>query len=145
MLFCYLYIQQVKSYQLIHYIKFKLKDVDKVSIHLELKKKYTNEETEQISSEKVRKTVFEFADVLEKEFPQDALINFYNNINEVRIRRNNLLFLIGADGVYFFKSNKINYGSLYSLYHELFHVASSASNSESNIGYTGFNWKFNYR
>lgn len=118
---------------------FKPKDISKVSVPLELKKKYTNIEIDQISSEKVKKTVFEFADVLEKEFPQDALINFYNNINEVRIRRNNLLFMIGADGVYFFKSNKINYGSLYSIYHELFHVASSSFNSESNIGYTGFN------
>ena len=46
---------------------------------LELKKKYTNIEIDQISSEKVSKAVFEFADVLKKDFPQDALINFYNN------------------------------------------------------------------
>lgn len=45
---------------------FKPKDISKVSILLELKKKYTNIEIDQISSEKVRNTVFEFADVLEK-------------------------------------------------------------------------------
>lgn len=74
---------------------FKSKDISKVSIPLELKKKYTNIEIDQISSEKVSKAVFEFADVLKKDFPQDALINFYNNVNEVKIRRNNLLFMLG--------------------------------------------------
>ncbi|MBP3444958.1 MAG: hypothetical protein J6K23_03380 [Bacilli bacterium] len=117
---------------------FKSKDISKVSIPLELKKKYTNIEIDQISSEKVSKAVFEFADVLKKDFPQDALINFYNNVNEVKIRRNNLLFMLGADGVYSFKSNKINYGSLRSIYHKLFHVASSSFDSDSNIGYVGF-------
>ena len=118
---------------------FQPKDISKVSIPLELKKKYTKVEIEQISSEKIREAVFEFADVLEKEFPQDALINFYNNVNEVKIRRNNLLFLIGVYGVYSSKSNKINCGLLSSIYHELFHMASSAFNSESNICYGGFN------
>lgn len=79
---------------------FKSKDISKVSITLELKKKYNNIEIDQISSEKVSKAVFKFADVLKKDFPQDALINFYNNVNEVKIRRNNLLFMLGADGVY---------------------------------------------
>ena len=74
---------------------FKSKDISKVSIPLELKKKYTNIEIDQISSEKVSKAVFEFADVLKKDFPQDALINFYNNVNEVKIRINNLLFMLG--------------------------------------------------
>lgn len=74
---------------------FKPKDISKVSIPLELKKKYTNIEINQISSEKVSKAVFEFADVLKKDFPQDALINFYNNVNEVKIRRNNLILCLG--------------------------------------------------
>ena len=74
---------------------FKSKDISKVSIPLELKKKYTNIEIDQISSEKVSKAVFEFADVLKKDFPQDALINFYNNVNEVKIRRNNLILCLG--------------------------------------------------
>lgn len=74
---------------------FKSKDISKVSIPLELKKKYTNIEIDQISSEKVSKAVFKFADVLKKDFPQDALINFYNNVNEVKIRRNNLILCLG--------------------------------------------------
>ena len=74
---------------------FKPKDISKVSIPLELKKKYTNIEIDQISSEKVSKAVFEFADVLKKDFLQDALINFYNNVNEVKIRRNNLILCLG--------------------------------------------------
>lgn len=74
---------------------FKPKDISKVSIPLELKKKYTNIEIDQISSEKVSKAVFKFADVLKKDFPQDALINFYNNVNEVKIRRNNLILCLG--------------------------------------------------
>ena len=47
--------------------------------------------------------------------------------------------MLGADGLYSFKSNKINYGPLRSIYHELFHVASSDFDSDSNIAYVGFN------
>ena len=117
---------------------FKPKDISKVSIPLELKKKYTDIEIDQISSEKVREVILEFADVLKKEFPQDALINFYNNVNEVKISKNNWLFLLGADGIYGVKSNIINYRSLRSIYHELFHMASSVFNNETNLGYFGF-------
>ena len=47
--------------------------------------------------------------------------------------------MLGTYGVYSSKRNKINCGSLYSIYLELFHVAISAFDSDSNIGYVGFN------
>lgn len=47
--------------------------------------------------------------------------------------------MLGTYGVYSSKRNKINCGSLYSIYHELFHVAISAFDSDSNIVYAGFN------
>lgn len=79
---------------------FKLKDISKVSIPLELKKKYTNIEIDQISSEKI-------VNVLKKDFPQDALINFYNNVNEVKIRRNNFFLCLGLMVYILLKGTKL--------------------------------------
>ena len=79
---------------------FKPKDISKVSIPLEKKQKYTDIEISQIGSKKVREAVLEFADILEKEFPKDSLINFYNNVNEVKIKRNGGILLLSAYGTY---------------------------------------------
>ena len=117
---------------------FKPKDISKVSIPLELKQKYTDIEISQIGSKKVREAVLEFADILEKEFAKDSLINFYNNVNEVKIKRNGGILLLSADGTYSCKKNKINYCTISSIYHELFHMASSVFNNENKLGYTGF-------
>lgn len=117
---------------------FKPKDFSKVDIPIELKKKYTDIEIEQIGSEKVKEAVLEFADVLKTKFPQDALINFYNNVNEVKIKRKNSIFMFGSSGLYYSKNNKIEYQEFTSIYHELFHMASSVYDSESNIAHVGF-------
>lgn len=117
---------------------FKPKDISNVSIPLELKQKYTDLEISQIGSKKIREAVLEFANVLEKEFPKDSLINFYNNVNEVKIRRDVRILLLSADGVHSCEKNKIKYFTISSIYHELFHMASSFFNKENKLGYTGF-------
>ena len=117
---------------------FKPKDINKVSIPLELKQKYTDVEISQIGSEKVREAVLEFADTLEKDFPTEALINFYNNVNKVKIKRNYRILLLSANGTYCGEKNKINYCTISSLYHELFHMASAVFDDENKLSYCGF-------
>ena len=117
---------------------FKPKDISKVSIPLELKQKYTDIEISQIGSKKVREAVLEFADILEKEFPKDSLINFYNNVNEVKIKRNGGILFLSAEGTYSCEKNKIDYCTLTSIYHELFHMASAVFDNERKLGYAGF-------
>lgn len=121
---------------------FKPKDISKVSIPLELKQKYTDIEISQIGSKKVKEAVLEFADILKKEFPADSLINFYNNINEVKIKRNGIILLDLAVGVYYCKKNKINYFTIASIYHELFHMASSVYDSEKELVCAGFKQRY---
>lgn len=117
---------------------FKPKDISKVSIPLELKPKYTDVEISRIGSKKVREAVLEFTSILKKEFPPDSLINFYNNVNEVKIKRNAGILLLSAGGIYSCKKNKINYCRFTSIYHELFHMASAVFDNEKKLGYTGF-------
>ena len=122
---------------------FKPKDINKVSIPLELKQKYTDVEINQISSKKVREVVLEFADILEKEFPKDSLINFYNNVNEVKIKRNSRILLFSLSGMHSCEKNEIDYCTITSIYHELFHMASSVFDNEKKIGYSGFKQVYN--
>lgn len=118
---------------------FKAKDINMVSIPLELKQKYTDIEISQIGSEKVREAVLEFANILEKNFSKDSLINFYNNVNEVKIKRNGgIMFLSDDDGMYSCEKNEIEYCTITSIYHELFHMASSVFDDERKLGYSGF-------
>lgn len=114
------------------------KDISKVSIPSELKQKYTSVEINQIKSKKVKESIIEFIDTLEKSFTNDSLINLYNNVNEVNIKESKKTILINAVGLYCAKENKIEYDALDSIYHELFHMASSIYDSENDIGYCGF-------
>jgi len=114
------------------------KDISKVNIPPELKQKYSNVEINQISSKKVRDAVVEFTEVLEKEFPKDSLINFYNNINEVNIKSNAFMLLVGLEGAYFVKKNRIRYSLFSSIYHELFHMASTVYDKDKKLAFCGF-------
>jgi len=113
------------------------KDISKVNIPPEMKRKYSNVEISQIGSKKVRDAVVEFTEVLEKEFPKDALTNFYNNINEVKIQSNPLLMLV-AGGMYFVKKNRINVPLFFTIYHELFHMASAVYDKDKKLAFCGF-------
>ena len=114
------------------------KDVSRVSVPKELKQKYTDIEIKQITSKRIKDKVLEFASVIKKEFPESAQMNFYNNVNEVNIKWNLGIALLAAEGLYTSEKNKINYITITSIYHELFHMASTYHDKEENITYSGF-------
>lgn len=121
---------------------FKPKDISNVSLPPELKQRYTDVEISQISSKRVKVAVLDFANILIKEFPSNSLFNFYNNINEVKVKRNISILLLFATGTYTCEKNKIGIIRIASIYHELFHMASSVYNAEKQLGYSGFSQKY---
>ena len=126
----------ISSYML--HKEFKPKNIAKVSIPVELKQKYSSVDLNAFGTGRVREVVKDFVDVMEREFPKEALANFYNNINEAKIKRNAGVMLIESSGVYLCKKNKINVSEISSLYHELFHLASSSYDSETKLARAGF-------
>ncbi|MBR4671630.1 MAG: hypothetical protein IKO78_00335 [Bacilli bacterium] len=117
---------------------FKPKNITKVSIPVELKQKYSSVDLNAFGHGRIREVVKDFVDVMEREFPKEALANFYNNINEAKIKRNAGVMLIESSGVYLCKKNKINVSAISSLYHELFHLASSSYDPEAKLARAGF-------
>lgn len=117
---------------------YKPKDISKVNLPVELRQKYTDVDVSHIASSKVKKVVLEFTTLLIEKFPPELLSNFYNNINEINIKKNHGVLLIAADGMYSCKKNKINYSAINSIYHELFHMASSVYNERKRLCYSGF-------
>ena len=85
-----------------------------------------------------KKNLLIFTKKVIKNFKEDDLINFYNNINSLDIRNNNKLLEMALAGTYSSSKNKIEISGGYEncIYHELFHMASSKF--ENNIDYSGF-------
>lgn len=104
---------------------YKVKDLSKVIISPTLNRKYTNIEIEEMASQKIKKSIEEFAKVLIENFPEDSLTNLYNNINELVLRRNPLILFELCNGCYDTRKNKISFITSSVLNHELFHMASS--------------------
>lgn len=117
---------------------FKPKDISKVNIPPELKQKYTKLDISQIASKKLKEATLEFANLMIETFPSDCLINFYNNINEAKIKRDISVLLLSSSGVFSVKSNKIRVCTISSIYHELFHMASSTYDDNLKLSYSGF-------
>jgi hypothetical protein len=118
--------------------EYKHGKIQKVSIPLELKQKYTTAEINQITSKKISEAVLEFTKVLEKEFPKEILTNFYNNINETKIERNIRLIFGAANGIYYGDTNTIEFITIKAIFHELFHLASGVYDEENGVNYCGF-------
>ena len=104
----------------------------------ELKQKYDDIEINKISNAEFKKTVLEFTKVLLTHFPDEALTNFYNNINELSIKNNKSISAIGIRGSYNGIKNSIAIADKTSIYHELFHMASRSYNKEDKLMYVGF-------
>ena len=117
---------------------FKPRNITKVSMPVELKQKYSSADINAFGSRKIREVVKEFVDVMEREFPKDALANFYNNINEAKIKRSASVMIFEASGIYLCRRNKINVERISSLYHELFHLASASYDPETKLARAGF-------
>lgn len=117
---------------------FKPKDISKVSVPPELTKKYENLDINHIASKKFRSATLEFANLISEKFPSNILTNFYNNINEVKIKRDFGIMMLSVSGRHSTRDNEIEIAFLSSIYHELFHMASSYYDEETKLVYTGF-------
>lgn len=112
--------------------------IDDVNSPAAQKQKYTSINYRRIESTEIRDMIFDFSITLGRLFPEEALINFYNNVNEVNIEKNYLILLFSASGMYSGIKNRIRYATTTSIYHELFHMASSVYDSENKVFYSGF-------
>ena len=74
--------------------------------------------------------------MLKQNFPNYVLDNFYHNLESLDVKYNRLLFLLGKGGTYNPIANNITIGKDFSIFHELFHMASTKS--ISNIIVSGF-------
>ena len=104
---------------------YKVKDLTHVYMSPTINRKYTNIEIEEMGSKKIKKSIEEFAKVLIENFPEDSLTNLYNNINELVLQRNPLIFFKFCLGCYNVRKNRIFLLTSSALKHELFHMASS--------------------
>lgn len=66
------------------------------------------------------------------------LKNFYYNIQDLKITKNNKLMLLGIGGKYSTEKNTIEYTLDSTLWHEVFHMASTYHNKETDVTQTGF-------
>lgn len=117
---------------------FMIKDISEIGNTAHLEAKHIDIDSNYLDSMNKKDIVLDFANIVMQKFTKEQLINFYNNINDVKIKKDNELSLIKVRGYYNPRTNIINYCSSSSLYHELFHLASSTYNSETDLYYTGF-------
>lgn len=123
---------------------YKPKNIRKVSLPPELTQEYSNIDIERFASQQFGSAIIHFAKVMIDKFPSGDLINFYNNLNELKINHKkfgfeNLVLRFNTLATYDPKKNEIrvdkdDYTS--AIYHELFHMASSTYNN--GIFYVGF-------
>ncbi len=76
-----------------------------------------------------------FTDTITSEFKKEDLKLFYTNINELTIETNDKLIKNNSTAQYSIKNNTIEFVSNYedSMFHELFHVASTILNQKEKI------------
>ena len=123
---------------------FKPKNISRVILPPELIYSYSNIDIENFASQRFGEAVIEFAKLIMAKFPEKDLVNFYNNINELKIAPKkfgfqNLVLKTTTMGTYDAKNNKIQVeGDDYTeaIYHELFHMASSTY--KDGVRYSGF-------
>ena len=110
-------------------------DIGKVVLPPELIQKVNKVDYEKLSAKWYGKQVIEFAKLMEKEFPPEYLVNFYNNINDLFIysyeHQHKELIIDSSsdtDGIYFTIGNFIIIDEDFFeclIFHELFHMASA--------------------
>lgn len=139
---CYISSKVIDGYYLRK--DYKPKNISKVCLPPDLKQEYSNIDIERFASQQFGSAIIHFANVIIDKFPSADLVNFYNNLNELKINPKkfgfqNLVFSSNTAATYEVKKNKIevdkdNYIS--TIYHELFHMASSIY--KNDISYAGF-------
>lgn len=132
----------LNNYRLIR--DYKPKNIKKINMPPELIQHYTEIDFDKLASMQLSNAIVEFVEVLLSRFQEKDLINFYNNINELKIKVKNFKFqnlIFGRNyaGTYNTRNKKvqveINNRTL-PIYHELFHMASSSR--KNGISYSGF-------
>ena len=117
--------------------EYKPKDIKSIVLPPELLPKYSDIDEEKILAQRFGESVLRFAKFMVDKFPPENLINFYNNINELMVSQKSGFKREEIIGQYDSGENKIEISDESSIYHELFHMASTIS--KSNVIYTGFN------
>ena len=82
---------------------------------------------------KASKEIELFIRVLKQNFPNYVLGNFYHNLESLDVKYNRLLVLLGKGGTYNPITNQITIGNNSSIFHELFHMASTKKYSNRII------------
>lgn len=138
--------RQIQKYRLKK--DFEPTNLDKIVMPPELEQKYDGVDNLKIFGQPRSDVILNFAQFLTTTFPDYDLTNFYNNINELKVKEKNLLGLwlatgVGAVGLYLAKSNSILVHSKLNnsetnkvLFHELLHMASTVI--KNGVRYTGF-------
>ncbi|MBR5370316.1 MAG: hypothetical protein IK137_03320 [Bacilli bacterium] len=138
--------RQIQKYRLKK--DFEPTNLDKIVMPPELEQKYDGVDNLKIFGQPRSDVILNFAKFLTTTFPDYDLTNFYNNINELKVKEKNLLGLwlatgVGAVGLYLAKSNSILVHSKLNnketnkvLFHELLHMASTVI--KDGVRYTGF-------
>ncbi len=124
---------------------FDTKHIQKIKETPRIIQKYDKVDLDRINSEEITIALEEFANKMIETLPESNLVNFYNNINRVKIRRNLIPKLIGVEGLYNTLTNTITLETdselidTVTFFHELMHMASSTI--KNGILYTGFSQK----
>ncbi len=120
---------------------YKIKKINKVVSSPKLVQKYSDVDIEKLFIKQYFGEIVEFTETIIEKFSREDLINFFNNVNELRVKNkrfNIMNFVLQRNTIarYNVKSNKILFGVKWALYHELFHMASSVN--INGIMYSGF-------
>lgn len=122
---------------------YKPKNISRINLPPELTQKHSNIDIEKIAYQQFSEAIIRFAKLIIDKIPSRDLINFYNNLNELKInpkkfRFENLVLRTTTIGKYNVKKNQIEVDVAHSsaIYHELFHMASSIYKDE--VRYSGF-------
>ena len=123
---------------------YKPAKISKVVLPPELNTEYSELDIKKIAAKKYGEHILKFAKVIIKNFSAEDLINFYNNINDLKTKQKKFIIrnlLLGSKfvGEYDLIDNEITIDddtAELSIYHELFHMASSTYRDK--IKYSGF-------
>ena len=130
-----------------------LKDANGIYLPPKLNKKYKNINFKELVQKEFGESLSIFAETLIDNFSSKDLVNFFNNINEIKINNRDkfefhdlkgeiylLFFGNKFSGCYSPVLNKIYAYEEFKLvlFHELFHMASTFYDKENDIVYSGF-------
>ena len=105
----------------------------------EINKLYDSIDYLKFSESEYQILIKDFCNFMLEKYPQEFLVNMYNNINDMKILNNKFLFLNSSVGRYLPIDNIIEISKTSALFHELFHLASCYVDKDDNeMIYGGF-------